>query len=225
MNPVIEYYNSSIGKEQIVALSGLILITFVIGHLAGNLTIYGGPDAFNHYAKKLAGFRPFLNYVEASLAIIFIIHLLTTFLLVLQNWQARGTNRYENPNASPTRSLATRLMPYSGIIVFSFVIWHLLDFTFANHQGPRSVLSDGQSYGLYGVVVNSFLDPLHSIIYLIAMVAVGMHLIHGVSSVVQTFGFYHPFYTPIIKRISTAFGLIVTFGYSSIPLYVLIFLK
>ena len=220
MNFSVPFLQSSIGKKQTVAATGLVLILFVIGHLAGNLFIYFGPEAYNHYAKKLAGLRPGLYLVEFFLLIIFAIHLFVTALLVLENIKARPI-RYLSYTPSPERSLAAKLMPYTGTIILAFIIWHLLDFTFADQHGPRSILSDGQSYGLYGVVYNSFLNPAHSALYILAMMCVGFHLAHGVQSFFQTFGFNHPVYFPWIKRISNAFGVLIALGYSLIPIYVL----
>ena len=226
MNLLNRYLQSSIGKKQIVAVTGLCLIGFVIGHLAGNLFIYLGPAFYNGYAKKLNGLRPGLYVIEMILLFLFLIHIYVTALLVLENRNARGTGYRIQPEKGK-RSIAARLMPYTGTIVLAFVIWHLLDFTFADHDGPRSILSDGKSYGLYGIIYNAFLDPVHSLLYIIAMIAVGMHLSHGVESFMQTFGFRHPVYTPLVQRFSNAFAILVTVGYSSIPVYVLLrnFLK
>lgn len=209
-------FKSSIEKKQIVATTGLILIGFVAGHLAGNLFIYLGPEAFNGYAKKLAGLRPGLYLVEAILCILFIIHLWLTSLLAAENSKARPV-RYQVSKDIGDRSLAARLMPVTGTVIILFVIWHLKDFTFSDHHGARSILSDGQSYGLYGVVYNSFLDPIHCLLYVLAMAAVGFHLTHGIQSFVQTFGFYHPRYTPVVRKFSRALGLFVAVAYSSIP--------
>lgn len=222
MSLLHSYYQSSIGKKQIVALTGLILIIFVIGHLAGNLFIYLGPQAFNGYAKKLASLRPGLYLIEFALLGVFLLHMYTTALLVLENIRARGEVRYRVKHDQGQRSWSARLMTYSGIIVLAFVIWHLLDFTFVDHHGPRSILADGKSYGLYGVVYNSFRDPLHSALYIIAMIAVGLHLNHGVESFVQTFGFNHPAYTPLLKKFSQLFSLVITAAYSSIPILILL---
>lgn len=220
MNFSVPFLQSSIGKKQIVATTGLVLILFVIGHLAGNLFVYGGPAAYNAYAKKLAGLRPGLYLVEFVLFLIFIVHLFVTVLLVLENIKARPL-RYASYNPSPQRSFAAKIMPYTGTFILGFVIWHLLDFTFIDQHGPRSILSDGQSYGLYGVVYNSFLNPAHSGLYILAMMCVGFHLAHGVQSFFQTFGFNHPVYFPWVKKISNAFGVLIAVGYSSIPIYVL----
>ena len=222
MNQLLEYYRSSIGKKQIVAVTGLALIIFVIAHLAGNLFIFWGPVAYNAYAKKLASLRPGLYVAEILLTILFLIHIYTTYLLVLENQRARGEVGYRMKRSQGNRSWSARLMAYSGTVVLAFVIWHLLDFTFADHHGPRSVLADGQSYGLYGVVYNSFSDPLHAVLYIIAMMAVGLHLNHGVESFLQTFGFNNIYYIPLVKKLSHVFSFLITAAYSAIPIYVLL---
>ena len=221
MNNFQQYFNSSIGKKQIVAATGLILILFVIGHLVGNLFMYGGPEVFNGYAKKMASLRPALYLVETGLLFIFMIHLYVTALLVWENCQARGKG-YAVYKSVGKRSWATRLMPYTGGVVLAFVIWHLLDFTFVDHEGPRSFMPDGSQWGLYAIVYNSFSNPLHSFFYIGAMVAVGLHLAHGIQSFVQTFGFNHPRTTPIIRDVSNVLAILITLGFSSIPVYVLL---
>lgn len=217
----LEFFKSSIGKKQIVAITGLLLILFLIGHLAGNLFIFAGPAAFNGYAKKLAGLRPGLLVVEFGLLGVFLIHAFTTLVLVLENIKAAGGSRYAVANSRGQRSWATKLRVYTGLFLLAFVVWHLLDFTFSDHHGPRSLL-DGESLGLYGVVYSSFLNPIHSALYIIAMGCLGFHLAHGVQSFMQTFGFNHPKYTPIVHGVSNVFAFLLSAGFSSIPIYVLI---
>ncbi len=223
MSTFLKYFNSSLGKKQIVASTGLFLILFVVAHLAGNLFIFGGPEVFNGYAKKLASFRPALTIAEFGLLGIFLIHLYTTVLLVIQNYQARGGRAYAAYQPVGQRSLATMLMPYTGTVIVAFVVWHLLDFTFVDHGGPLSILKDGTRAGLYGVVFNAFSNPWHSFGYILGVVAVGFHLAHGIQSFFQTFGFNHPRYTPGIKRISNLFSFLITILFCAIPIY--IFLK
>ncbi len=213
---------SSLGKKQIVAVTGLMLIVYLVLHLAGNLLIYLGPSTFNHYAKTLAGFRPWLYIIEVALLLVFLTHIYVTVLLVLENIRAsNGPMRYQVANSKGERSWATRLRTYSGLFIFAFIVWHIFDFTLIDHYGPRSVIG-GKSYGLYGVVYNSFLNPVHSILYIIAMLSVGFHLAHGVQSCVQSFGYNHPKYSPMIRKIGNWFGFLIAFGFSSIPVYVLI---
>lgn len=212
---------SSIGKKQIVAVTGLLLILFLIGHLAGNLFIFTGPEAFNGYAKKLAGLRPGLLAIEFGLLGVFLIHAVTTILLVLENIKASGGSRYAVANTRGQRSWATKVRVMTGVFLLVFVVWHLLDFTFSDHHGPRSLLK-GESLGLYGVVYSSFLNPLHSALYIIAMGCLGFHLAHGVQSFMQTFGFSHPKHTPIVHLVSNVFAFLIAAGLSSIPIYVMI---
>ncbi len=217
-------FNSSITKKQIVAVTGLLLILFVIFHLAGNLFIFGGPAAFNGYVEKMEDLGVLKTIAEWGLFFIFGIHMLTTAFLVVENIQARGVKRYVVDNSRGPRSLVTRLMPYSGSYLFLYLIWHLIDFSWANQHGLRSMIH-GISYGLYGVVVNAFLDPLHSLLYVIAMCFLGLHLSHGILSFIQTFGFNDSRFTPGAKKFSRFFAFTMTLGYSSIPLYVLFILK
>jgi succinate dehydrogenase / fumarate reductase cytochrome b subunit len=212
---------SSIGKKQVVATTGLFLVLFVVGHLAGNLIMYLGPGAFNKYAAKLADLRPWLYIIEVGLLLIFIVHMWLTALLVIENRMARPVE-YTVSKSVGKRALDTRIMPYTGTIIVAFVIWHLIDFTFVDKQGPLSVLADGQSYGLYGVVYNAFSDPTHSLLYIIAMAALGFHLSHGIQSFIQTFGFNHPKYTPTVRRASNIVAALIALTFSSIPVYVLV---
>jgi succinate dehydrogenase / fumarate reductase cytochrome b subunit len=210
-------WNSSITKKQIVAVTGLVLVLFIIGHLAGNLFIYGGPEAFNGYAKKLKGLGALLWVARGAILVIFLTHVSVTYLLVLENIKARGSKRYQVD--VPSISWAQRLMPYSGAYLFFYIIWHLLDFTFSDKHGLRSVIN-GHSYGLYGVVVNAFADPLHGLLYIMAMCFLGLHLAHGVESFIQTLGFDHARWAKGLKCFSECFALAVVVGYSSIPVYI-----
>jgi succinate dehydrogenase / fumarate reductase cytochrome b subunit len=219
MQNINSHLNSSIGRKQTVALTGLLLIGYVIIHLAGNLLIYAGPKAFNGYAKLLAGLRPTFYLIEAGLLLIFLIHIYFTYLLTLENMHARA--RYAVVKPKGNRSLSSQIMTYSGGIVLIFVIYHILDFTLIDHEGTRSIVK-GQGLGLYGVVYNSFANPIHSLFYIIAMIAIGLHLDHGVQSFIQTFGLNHPKYMPYIYKFSRWFAVAITLGYSSIPVYVLL---
>ncbi|MCB9771767.1 MAG: succinate dehydrogenase cytochrome b subunit [Candidatus Omnitrophica bacterium] len=221
MVKALQHYQTSIGRKQIVATTGLLLILFITGHLAGNLLILGGPDLYNSYAKFLTGLRPGLYFIEALLGLVFLIHIWVTYLLVITNIRSRPIGyRLNSPKGD--RSLAAQIMPFTGSIIFAFLIFHLWDFTFTPHSGAASILRDGKDYGLYGLVYNAFSDPLHSTFYIIAMVCIGFHLSHGIESFCQTLGFKHPKHTQAIRLVSNLFGVMIGWGYSMIPVYVLI---
>ena len=216
---------SSICKKQIVALTGLGLVLFVISHLAGNLFIYGGQEAFNAYAAKMESFGLVLKCAEYGLLFVFLIHVFLTASLVLENIKARGgLKRYAVDQAVGDRSWATRLMPYSGTYIFIFVVSHLFDFAFADDEGVRSFIA-GKSAGIYGIVVNSFANPLHSVFYIVAICCLGLHLSHGVESIFQTLGYNRSRFVQAATLLSRCISLLIVFGFCSIPVYVLFFLK
>ncbi len=217
MNSCCQYFKSSIGKKQVVAITGLCLVLFVTRHLAGNLFIYGGPEAYNHYAEKLASLRPFLYLIELGLTFIFCIHMYFTFLLVRDNMRARPV-KYVVYTPSEKRSLATRLMPLTGTIILVFIIWHLIDFTFVNHQGLNAMIAN-QDFGIYGIVYNAFANPIHGLFYIIAMVALGFHLSHAIQSIAQTFG-SNKFGAGRIQKVSNIIGLSIATIFSSIPIFI-----
>lgn len=215
-----QHYQSSIGRKQIVATTGLLLIIFIIFHLIGNLLFFGGPDLYNGYAAFLAKMHPGLYVIEAVLALIILSHIFMTYVLVYQNIKARPvTYRLISPKAE--RSFAAQIMPYTGTVVLFFIFYHLWDFTFTPHNGSQSVLNDNVNYGLYGLVYHSFTDWVHSTIYIIAMACIGFHLSHGFESFCQTYGLIHPKYVPRVRFFSNLLGILVGWGFSIIPLYVL----
>lgn len=211
--------NSSIAKKQTVAITGFLLIFFIITHLGGNLFIYAGPDVFNSYAHKLHSLGPLLLIPRLILFIIFMTHIFVIHILVIQNIKARGgLKRYAIDQAVGNRTLSERIILWSGIYIFVFIIFHILDFAMADQHGARSFIH-GKSYGLYGLVYNSFINPVHGLLYIIAVCFLGMHLSHGVQSIIQTCGF-RPKWESVIKRLSNYFAVSMVFGYCSIPVYV-----
>jgi succinate dehydrogenase / fumarate reductase, cytochrome b subunit len=213
------YFSSSIGKKQIVAISGIGMVLFLLAHLAGNFLIFKGPEALNYYSQSLKDLGALLWVARIGLISMFILHFGFTISLVIQNRRARGV-QYDQSLHAKTRKLSTRIMPISGIIVLSYIIKHLIDFTFT-HATEMNAVVNGSNLGLYGMVYNSFLNPATSLFYVIAMIAIGFHLNHGIQSFAQTVGGNHSVYTPYIKKIGASLSVIIALGFSSIPLYVL----
>ena len=215
------YCKSSIGKKQIVAVSGLLLVGFIVFHLSANMLIFAGPEAYNYFPELMHSTGLGLRVMEAGLAAIFFTHIFFTFKLVRENRAARK-QRYAVVTPKQKRSLATRLMPYTGTILLVFLILHIQDYVLADQMG-QSAYVNGKHLGLYGIVANSFLNPLRSIFYIIAMFAIGFHLAHGIQSVCQTLGLYDESLTPKIQKISTAIGIMVAILFSSVPIYFMFF--
>ncbi len=214
----------SVVKKQIVAVTGIMLVTFIFGHLAGNFLIFAGPDALNAYAEKIQGLGAFLWVVRSGLLAAFVTHITFTVWVTLENRAARG-ERYIARNTLGETTWAKRTMILSGALVFLYVFVHLNDFTFPEKVGPSTVIAgvnNDESLGLFGLVWNSFLNPLRAGFYILAVSLLGMHLSHGIESVFQSLGTPLGQQRPKLLRISRIIGLLVALGYSSIPVYVIV---
>lgn len=208
----------SIIKKQIIALTGFLLIGFVAAHLLGNVLMFFGPNAYNSYAKKLMSLGPILYLMEAGLVVIFLIHVGFTITLVLENRKARPIG-YKKTSSTKKRSIATRIMPYTGTLIFAFVILHLLDFKFNNHYG---IVAGKLQEGIYARVYESFTDPLHSFLYIIAICAVSFHLTHAIQSMFQTFGLSSTKSHPYLVKISITIGVLIALIFGSLPIFVMV---
>lgn len=216
MNGIKAYCQSSIGKKQIVAVTGIGLVLFLVAHLAGNLLIFSGPVALNSYAKKLHDLGPLLWVMRLGLIAMFAGHIITAIQLVRANRKARQ-QRYA-VNNTPERSFAAKTMPVSGAIIAAYLIFHLLDYTWQTNG--LSTILNGRELGVYGMLVNSFLCPIRSALYVIAMLAMGTHLTHAIQSAAQSFGVHHDNISPKIKLASRLIGAVLAIGFASIPIYI-----
>lgn len=212
MNWLISTFSSSVGKKLMMAVTGLCFMGFLTVHLIGNLTIYGGGDAFNAYAAKLHSFGAILVFFNAGLVFFAAVHILTGVLLFIQNLKARPT-RYKVDNSAGGRTLSSVTMPYTGLLVLGFVIYHLINFTFVNKTGTT----------IFAIVSSSFGSPLTVLIYIAAMIIVALHVRHGFWSAAQTLGANHPKYMPAIMALSIIFSLVVGFGFGLLPIYISFF--
>lgn len=213
------YISSSIGKKQIVAITGLLVVGFIFFHMVMNLLYYAGPEVYNVLPKAAHKSGIVLKIVELGLAAIFITHIAFTAIVTVENIKARGPRKYAEFKGKKKRSLATRLMPVTGTVLLLFIITHLIDFWWPDHYGPATIVN-GVEQGTYGLIHNEFKNGFNVIWYILALFAIGLHLAHGVQSMLQTFGIKENTTQTLIDRISTTTGLLIAAGFSSIPLYV-----
>jgi succinate dehydrogenase / fumarate reductase cytochrome b subunit len=209
MNWLIQTLWSSIGKKLMMALTGLAFCGFLAGHLAGNLTIYGGKDAFNSYAEHLHALGPVLTLVEWGLLFLAVLHVFTGLTLFYQNFSAR-TSRYVVNKRAGGRTIGSMTMPYTGILLLAFIIFHLMNFHFVDKTNTT----------IYQIVTQAFESPLYVVIYILAMIVAALHVSHGFWSAFQTIGANHIKYMPFIMALSIIFSLAVGFGFGIIPIYV-----
>jgi len=209
MQWTIDFFGSSVGKKLLMALTGFCFIGFLAGHLIGNLTLYGGRDAFNAYAEHLHALGPLITVVELGLLTLAAIHVFTGMLLFLQNLKARPVRYVVNKSAGG-RTISSRLMPYTGFVILLFLIYHLLQFHFVDKTFTT----------IYDIVSLAFANVLNITFYIAAMVVVALHIRHGFWSLFQTLGANHPKYMPMIMGASLAFSLIFGIGFGFLPVYV-----
>lgn len=213
-------YGSTVGKKIAMAVTGAILIAFVIGHMVGNLKVYFGAEAFNHYAEGLRTFGAplfgrgqLLWLIRLVLLAAVIIHITAATQLVLRSRAARE-HRYRQFD-SLAFSYASRTMVWGGIIILAFVIYHLMHFTFGNVH-PDFVPGDA-----YHNFVAGFRVWPVSVAYIAAMIPLGLHLYHGLWSAFQTLGANNPRYNRYRRPLAATIALVIVLGNISFPLSVL----
>jgi succinate dehydrogenase / fumarate reductase, cytochrome b subunit len=211
MNWFIAALGSSLGKKLMMALTGLAFVGFLAAHLAGNLTIYGGNAAFNSYAEKLQALGPVLHLFRAGLITFALVHILTGAYLFFLNRKARPV-RYAVAASAGGQTLSSRIMPYTGLSILVFLIFHLLHFTFV----------DKTTTTIFDIVAAAFQNWLYVIVYVAFMMAVALHVRHGFWSAFQTIGVNHPKYMPAISALSVVAGLVVALGFGLLPIAVLL---
>ena len=204
-----------------MAVTGLILYAFVIGHMIGNLKVYMGPAAFNHYAEGLRTFgEPFFARTQllwlVRIVLIFsvAVHITAAIKLWLRSRRARqqGYKKYDGLEFS----YASRTMLWGGIAIIAFVIFHLLDLTFAT-LNPAFVRGDA-----YHNFVASFQRIPVSIAYIAAMIPLGLHLYHGFWSMLQTLGANNPKYNRVRRPIAGVLSALIVLGNISFPIAVML---
>jgi succinate dehydrogenase / fumarate reductase cytochrome b subunit len=210
------FWGSTNGKKAVMAVTGAVMFVFVIGHLAGNLQVFEGPEKLNAYGKLLHQLGEMLWPVRIVLLLCVTLHIIATVQLALVKKRARPVG-YSAKKAIAS-SYASRTMYWSGPIVLAFIIFHLLHLT-AGYIHPEYQFIEGD---VYHNVVAGFQVWWVSLWYIFAIVLLGMHLRHGLWSAFQSLGMNHPRHTPILKSAAWVIAVAITLGYISIPISVLL---
>lgn len=209
---------ASITQKVLMALTGLFLCTFLVVHLAGNLQLIPGMgtrEGFNEYALFMTTF-PLIKIVSYGLYASIVLHAIVALILTVQNNKARPI-RYAKNNAAANSSWASRNMGLLGTVILAFIIIHMKSFWAEYHWGSLPLDANGNK-DLYEITVTAFQQWWYSLLYVISMVALAFHLMHGFQSGFQSLGLSHAKYTPIIKKVSMAFGIIICLLFAIIPI-------
>ncbi len=210
-------FQTSVGKKIIIAITGIFLIGFVFGHMLGHLQMFAGADKYNSYAKMLKDLGPLLWIIRLALLALFVIHIKYTIQVTVENRKARPVPYYNQK--TQVASLASRTMIVSGIIIVTFVIYHLLHFTMHVTHPEYANMTDSQGrVNVYAMMISAFQTPLLLVSYLVAVGLLCFHLSHGIFSVLQTLGLNHPKIDKKVKLTSQALSAFLFIGYASVPI-------
>lgn len=200
---------SSILMKVLMALTGLAWVGFLVSHLAANLVMYAGPEQFNAYPEALRKFGVLLWVAEAGLVLLLATHVFSAIKLTMLNREARPTN-YDSKSTLGRATLASRTMIVGGLILLVFLVLHIFTFKFGDWTGQG---------GLWGLVMRTFENPLIVAWYVLAMLALGLHLSHGVGSAFQTLGVFKPTWRKMLWKIGYGFGWAIALGFATIPIW------
>ncbi len=231
MNIIANIFGSSLGKKYIMAVTGFCLFVFVIGHLAGNLQIFLGREAINRYGYFLQSNPELLWPARVFLIVMLVLHIWSAITLSLENNAARPVDyAMFRPIGS---TFASRWMLVSGIIVFVFVIYHLLhytaevqylNFTHRDFSAFMEKLPGGfpsERHDIYKMMVVGFSNPWVSAFYVLGLALLCLHLSHGASSMFQSLGWRSDVYRGFLDRAAQVVAVLIFLGYTSIPVAIL----
>lgn len=233
MNPlgkaIQQFWRSSIGRKLVVAITGAMLVFFLLGHVAGNLLVFQGREAMNDYAQFL---HEMLHgqgvwIARIGLLVAFVLHIWATISLTVENKAAR-TARYACDNTVQA-SKSSRIMIWSGLTVLAFVVFHILHFTvrvdpdLANLPDAHYAAENPgeERHDVYAMVIKGFKNPLVTLFYIVGITLLCSHLSHGIASIFQTLGLRSRKTSGAETKIGWAISVALWIGFLSIPLAVI----
>ena len=221
-----DLYSTAVGKKYVMAVSGIAMMGFVLFHMVGNLKMYLGAADLDHYSEFLrdllypiAPKGVILWLLRGGLVVMLLAHLHAAWSLTRLNHRARPV-KYQSARDYQVANFASRSMRWTGLIVFAFIAWHLLDLTFGvvNATGTDSTFVRGE---VYNNVVRSLDRWPVSAFYVVANILLGIHLFHGAWSIFQSLGWNNPRFNTWRRGFATAFATIIVVGNVSFPIAVL----
>lgn len=216
MNWFTAFFTSSLGKKVIMSITGLFLCVFLLTHLAGNLLLFAGPEAFNEYAEFMST-SIYIRGMEIVLAAGFLFHIIDAIILTKQNKAARGSVGYKKKHPEANSTWFSRNMGLTGFIILLFLILHLYSFVIKERFEFSPVGS------MYCAVEAALAQWWYSLIYITAFVLLAFHLVHGFQSAFRSLGWVHMKYTPFLVGFSRFFAVAIFLGYTAIAVYFWLF--
>lgn len=213
---VNHYFRSSIGRKQLVAITGLLLCGFLVSHLSGNLLLMVSSDAFNLYAHKLASLGGLLYVIEGALALIFALHLGLAMKLNLENMKSRGKYQVKTKTGRGT-TFASQTMPYTGVVLLVFLVLHLMNLKFGSYY--ETTIDGVVMRDLTKTTIEYFSSVGATVWYIVAMIVAAIHTSHGFASAFQSMGWNHGKYFNNVKRLGFIYAVAVGGGFAFLAIY------
>lgn len=215
----MQLLKSTVGRKILMAITGQLMVLFVIVHLLGNSTVFVGADWLNAYAKHLHDLGPFVWVFRLAMLTFFGVHVIFGTLLTLENSTANPQKYAVNNKLEATFS--SENMIWTGLLMAAFVVYHLLHFTVrvTNPEISQGIDAVGR-FNVYAMVTGSFQQGIIAFVYIGAMIALFLHLSHGVQSFFQTMGWNNACTRPVISTIGKVVAVVLLVGYASIPLFI-----
>ncbi|RJQ47053.1 MAG: succinate dehydrogenase/fumarate reductase cytochrome b subunit [Nitrospiraceae bacterium] len=215
-------FKNTVGRKIVMAVTGLLMFGFIIGHLLGNTTIFTGPDGINAYAEKLRNLGPLIWIMRVIMLVMVSLHVFFGVQITLEDNAAKPGSYAMKRNLRST--FASRSMIWTGLLIAGYLIYHLLQFTFHVINPEISSMKNFDSLGrhdVFSMLVHGFQSVLVSSVYIAAMIAVALHLAHGIQSLFQTLGLNNDSSLPAIEKAGLITAVILFLGYVSIPAAIL----
>jgi succinate dehydrogenase / fumarate reductase cytochrome b subunit len=213
-------FSDSIGRKAVMAVTGLLMVLFVVGHLLGNLSIFAGPNGINAYAEKLHSLGPILWVVRLVMATAVLLHVVISVAITTQNWAAKPTKYAVARSLRAT--FASKNMIWTGVLLAAFIGWHLLQFTFRYTPDVVAGLDAMNRFDVFTMVVTSLGRGFIGLMYVVAMIALFLHLVHGVQSTFQTLGWSNASLLPRYGAFGKVLSSLFLIGYGAIPVLILV---
>jgi succinate dehydrogenase / fumarate reductase, cytochrome b subunit len=210
VNVLRTFWGSTIGKKIVMAVTGLIGVGFVVGHMLGNLQVFLGPAKFNAYAHFLRSLGELLWVARAVLVAAVVLHVIAAVQLSGRRLAARPVG-YKHGSQHEVSTFASRTIRWGGALLFVFIVFHILHFT------TLDIFRDYSRTDVYANVIRGFGVWWVVLLYVLAMVALGLHLYHGIWSSLRTIGASKTSSAPLRRPAAAALALIVWLGFTVIP--------
>jgi succinate dehydrogenase / fumarate reductase, cytochrome b subunit len=209
MNWLVKTFTSSIGKKQVMAVTGLCFCLFITVHLMGNFTIYAGKDSFLSYVDHLHSVEALVTLAEIGLIFLAVFHIGMGLFLFFENRRARPAP-YALKKSAGGQTIGSWTAPYTGVLILVFVIFHLIKFRFVDKMTIDDFVILSRTFADFG---------FWTLFYIAGVILVAVHVSHGFWSGFQTLGLSHPKYMPLIERLAIIFSLVIGIGFASIPVF------